>query len=144
MRSEQRFYGKLTCPVSPGLESFEPESFHPFKGTILAVQPPPLEETEGGIVIPEASREDQVYAVIAAVPDDPKCPVTLGQTVVLRQGAGVPARFGKRTDLVLLSYTSDSSAFDSDIIGVLDNKKDESDNQPVAKDATKTPEPAMV
>lgn len=110
----QNLYEELANDAAHQLEGFDEKDFHPCKGSILLLIPPPRKETEGGIHLPETAFERSCVGRVVAVPNDPACPVGVAQWVVFRDGSGTPLPFRHRQDLLLLNYTDGP---DSEILG---------------------------
>lgn len=117
MELAQTLYSPVTRAELSGVEEIPPEAFIPMKGTILVVVADPEEKTKGGIHLPDTCQERPNIARVAAVPDDPDCPVSPGDFVLYRRGQFVPLRFAGRSDLTLLQYTD---GVDSELLGVID------------------------
>ena len=112
---ERTYYGSIGEGNQSGCEDFHVEGFVPCNGTILVVIPPAKKETKGGIIKTERSLERPSIGRVAAVPpNDPKCPVKVGDWVVTRYMEGHMINFDDRNDLILLHYCDGP---DSDIVG---------------------------
>ena len=116
---ERSYYSEIADATSSGTEDFKVEEFIPCKGTLLCVIPPAKEETKGGIFLNEDVREKPSVGRVAAVPpNDPTCPVKVGDWVVTRYMEGQDVNFDGRKDLVILQYCDGP---DSDIVGFFPN-----------------------
>lgn len=102
MRNED-CYAPILEETSQGLQHLDPEKFKPLKGTILIIRPPEI-KTVGSLHLPGTKHYRPDIARVAAVPDDPACPVDPGDWVVFRKDAPVGVSFGDRTDVQLLFY----------------------------------------
>ena len=118
-RTESTLYSSILEGQAKGLEIFEAEDFKPLSGTVLLVIPPKIEK-KGSIDLPQTSFEDRNFGRIAAVPDDPGCPVKPGDWVVFREGSPLFLNFRERTDLAIMSYCEGPA---SDLLGWFDGEK---------------------
>lgn len=114
--AERTFYDAVLNDTITGIEAFEVEDFVPCNGTILVVMPPPATETKGGVILPEASRQDHYFARVACVPKDTECPVKPGDWVFFRIGCQKSLRLSDRTDVAVIQYCSGP---ESDIMGFI-------------------------
>jgi hypothetical protein len=105
---EPRYYDSFGSDSVEGVERFDPRDFEPCWGTVLVVVPPRAEQSPGGISIPEAHQRSRGYVRIAAVPDDPDCPVKPGDIAICHASAPMPVPFAGRDDLALLNYSGDA------------------------------------
>lgn len=87
-----------------------PEDLRMCAGTILVSFPPPKSQTEGGIHIPDPFQKTQDIGRVVSTPDDPNCPVEVGDTVLVRHMSGDPIKLFKREDLRLIQYTNDCAS----------------------------------
>lgn len=108
------FYSGIIEAEVDVLKDVQERSFHPCKGNILVVILPKEEKTKGGLHIPAAQQKGPPMARVAAVPDDPECPVRPGDWVLFHLGADRPVRFSGRMDLAFLQYADGP---ESDLIG---------------------------
>lgn len=112
---ERTFYGKILDSLTSDVTDLEPEDFRPVPGTILCVAPPPKRKI-GSILLPDGAVESSDLLRVAAVPNDPECPVEPGDGVVFQKGCNVHVPFAGREDLILLSYCNDAA---SEIRGII-------------------------
>lgn len=117
-RQEVAYFGSI--PKGVRLSQFKIETFKPCNGTVLAEFLKPEEKTEGGLEIPERFRQQQDIGQVMAVPNDPECPVKVGDWILIRHMGGDMVTLCDDKDLRLLTYSGDCG---SDILGTLQKEK---------------------
>lgn len=97
------FYAAVLPAEATDVRQFKPEDFVPLSGTVLIIMPD-KEDRSGTINLPERVQADPSFARVAAIPDDPNCPVKPGDFVIFNPGAPEKLRFGNRDDIYFVRY----------------------------------------
>jgi len=82
----------------------------PLFDKILIKRPEEFSETEGGIIIPETSREKAMNGIVVSIGDEVK-KVKKGQTVMFRKYAGTDVTFDDANQYLIIS--------EQDVLGIM-------------------------
>jgi len=82
----------------------------PLFDKILIKRPAEMEETEGGILIPQTSREKAMNGKVISIGDDVKH-VKIGETIMFRKYAGTDVTFDDNNQYLIIS--------EQDVLGIM-------------------------